>query len=124
MFDLKAQLLKAGLVTESQIVRSQKKREPNKLKGLNKSEQYELIRVWVQRNRFDKGVGNEKFFFEKPDQSISWLTLDEHSIQLLNEGEAGLVAFMSNNGLAHAVLPRDIVEDIVEIFPDWLRLLK
>lgn len=124
MFDLKSKLLAAGLVTEAQVERSRIKRPLNKLKGLGKAEQYELIRLWVTRNRLDKGVGTEKFFFEKADKSISWLSLETETVSKIQSGDAGLVAFMSNNGLAHAVLPREIVEDIVDIFPDWLRVLK
>ncbi len=124
MLDLKAKLLKAGLVTEKQIERAGQKRPPNKLKGLGKAEQYETIRRWVEKNRLDKGIGTEKYFFEKPDKGISWLSLELEVKAKLDSGDAGLVAYMSNNGLAHTVLPRDIVEDIVDIFPDWLRVLK
>ena len=124
MLDLKAKLLAAGLVTEKQIERSAIKRPPNKLKGLPKAEQYELIRLWVTRNRLDKGIGTEKFFFEKADKSVSWLSLETSVITQVQSGDAGLIAFMSNSGLAHAVVPRDIAEDIVEIFPDWSRVLK
>jgi hypothetical protein len=124
MLDLKSKLLAAGLVTEAQVERSKIKRPPNKLKGLGKAEQYELIRLWVGRNRLDKGLGEEKFFFEKADKSVSWLSLEVETVQKIQSGDAGLVAFMSNNGLAHAVLPREIAQDIVEIFPDWLRVLK
>ncbi len=124
MLDLKSKLLAAGLVTEAQVERSKIKRPPNKLKGLSKAEQYELIRIWVTRNRLDRGVGTERFFFEKQDKSVSWLSLEPSVIEQINAGDAGLVAFMSNSGLAHAVVPRDIAEDIIEVFPDWLRVLK
>lgn len=124
MLDLKSKLLAAGLVTEKQIERSKVKRAPNKLKGMPKAEQYELIRLWVTRNRLDKGIGTEKFFFEKADKSVSWLSLEQPVVEHINTGDAGLVAFMSNSGLAHAVVPRDIAEDIIEVFPDWLRVLK
>lgn len=124
MLDLKSKLLAAGLVTEAQVERVEKKRPPNKLIGISKSEQYELIRLWVTRNRLDKNMGTEKFFFEKPDKSVSWLSLESDILLKVQAGHAGLVAFMSNSGLAHAVVPRDIAEDIVEVFPDWCRVLK
>lgn len=124
MLDLKSKLLAAGLVTEAQVERSKVKRPPNKLKGLPKAEQYELIRLWVTRNRLDKGIGTEKFFFEKADKSVSWLSLEPAVVAQIQTGDAGLVAFMSNSGLAHAVVPRDIAEDMIEVFPDWLRVLK
>ena len=124
MLDLKSQLLAAGLVTQIEVERAENKRPPNKLKGLPKAEQYDLIRLWVTRNRLDKGVGTEKYFFEKPDKTVSWLSLESEVLAKIQTGEAGLVAFMSNSGLAHAVVPRDIAEDIVEVFPDWCRVLK
>lgn len=124
MLDLKSKLLAAGLVTEAQVERAGKKRPLNPLAGLSKSEQYELIRVWVTRNRLDKGIGTEKFFFEKPDKSVSWLSLEPNVLEKIQSGDAGLIAFMSHSGLAHAVVPRDIAEDIIEIFPNWCRVLK
>ena len=124
MLDLKSKLLAAGLVTEAQVERAEKKRPPNKLIGIPKSEQYELIRLWVTRNRLDKNMGTEKFFFEKPDKSVSWLSLESDILAKVQAGDAGLLAFMSNSGLAHAVVPRDIAEDIIEVFPDWCRVLK
>lgn len=117
MLDLKSQLLAAGFEASPA-------RQPNPLKGLQKAEQYELIRRWVDKNRLDKGAGVEKFFFEKPDKSVSWLSLNAETIAKIQAGDAGLVAYMSNNGLAHTVLSRDIVEDMIEIFPEWLRILK
>ena len=30
---------------------------------------------------------------------------------------------MSNYGLTHAVVPREIAEDVGEVFPDWLKVL-
>ncbi|MES2503798.1 MAG: hypothetical protein V4534_02860 [Myxococcota bacterium] len=124
MLDLKSKLLAAGLVTEKQIERAGQKRPPNKLKGMPKAEQYDVIRKWVDRNRLDRGIGTEKFFFEKADKSVSWLSLDADVIAKIQSGDAGLTAYMSNSGLAHTVLDRDIVEDIVEVFPEWLRILK
>ena len=124
MLDLKSKLLAAGLVTQAQVERVERKRPPNKLIGLQKAEQYEIIRRWVDKNRLDSGAGAEKFFFERPDKSVSWLSLEPVVIAKIQEGKAGLVAYMSNNGLAHTVLERDIAEDIVEVFPDWIRILK
>ncbi|MBL4818763.1 MAG: hypothetical protein JKY15_05980 [Deltaproteobacteria bacterium] len=124
MLDLKAQLLQAGLVSEKQVERASKKRPENKLKGLSKAEQYGIIRRWVDKNRLDREFAEEKFFFEKPDKSVSWLRVSSETLKKIQAGDAGLTAYMSNSGLAHTTLPRDIVEDIIDIFPDWLRVLK
>src|SRR3989338_6384240 len=123
MLDLKSQLLAAGLVTQSEVERAENKRPPNKLKGLSKAEQYDLIRLWVTRHLLDKRLGTEKYFFEKPGSAVSWLSLETEVIARIQAGDAGIVAFMSNSGLAHTVVPRDIAEDIVEVFPEWFRVL-
>lgn len=147
MLDLKAKLLAAGLVSQEQVDRvdaqkanRKKPRQdtpkgppPNRhleeLKKLPKPEQYELIRKWVARNRLDKLTSTEidaleKFFFQATDGSVSWLTLEKPVHQQVTDGTAGIVAFMSHHGLAHCVLPREIVEDIAHVFPAWLRVLK
>jgi hypothetical protein len=30
---------------------------------------------------------------------------------------------MGNHGMAHAVVPRDIAEDVGQVFADWLKVL-
>jgi len=42
----------------------------------------------------------------------------------LAAGEAGIIAFMSNHGLAHAVVPATLAADVGGLFPLWLRVLK
>ena len=150
MLDLKSKLLAAGIVTEEQIARVEHERAAKKtphdkakktnlsfeekerirqreeLKSLGKNEQYELIRKWVARNRLDRisGVASEesdKFFFQNADGSVSWLTLDKSVHDKVKNGEAGIMAFMSHHGLAHCVMPRDILEDIGQIFPSWIK---
>ena len=149
MLDLKAKLLAAGLVSAEQVARveqqkaDRKKPRPPKesfeakernrhleeLKKLPKPEQYELIRKWVTRNRLDKSLATdpeafEKFFFEAADGTVSWLTLEKPVHELVTKGSAGITAFMSHHGLTHCVLPRDIAEDIAQVFPGWIRVLK
>lgn len=147
MLDLKSKLLAAGLVTKEQVAKveeSKKKKAPKKppsfeererarhveeLKKLAKGEQYDLIRKWVTRNRLDKGPvaeGDtiEKFFFEGEDGAVSWLSLDKAVHDKVSDGSAGITAFMSHHGLVHCVMPRDIVEDIAQVFPTWVRVLK
>lgn len=153
MLDLKSKLLAAGLVTKEQVDRveqskfakkgprnavkakgpsfeeKERSRHLEELKKLIKTEQYELIRKWVTRNRIDKSStinseSLEKFFFQCADGSVSWLTLDKSIHEKVTDGSAGITAFMSHHGLTHCVLPRDIVEDIAAVFPSWLRVLK
>lgn len=160
MLDLKAKLLKAGLVTEEQVqkVESEEadkraKRAAKKhgkkggggkgappsdderwqkriaeLKDAPKSEQYDAIRGWVQRTRLDqvKGLPSEqadRFHFTKHDGHISWLTLEPDVKQALSDGKAGIIAFMSHNGLAHCVVPREVALDVGQVRPEWVRHL-
>lgn len=148
MLDLKSKLLAAGLVSQEQVDKlerqktEKKKKKPpqsfeakernrhlEELRELPKPEQYDLIRKWVVRNRLDKTVpidpeAIEKFFFEAADASVSWLTLEKTVHAKIVDGSAGITAFMSNHGMTHCVLPRDIVEDIAQVFPTWVRVLK
>lgn len=98
------------------------------LKDAPKSEQYETIRGWVQRTRLDqvKGLPSDdadRFHFTKHDGHISWLTLEPDVKQAVSEGKAGIIAFMSHNGLAHCVVPREVALDVGQIRPEWVRHL-
>jgi len=145
MFDLKAKLLAHGLVTKEQINKVEKEKalpknkaeqdfasfDRNKamsqLQAVQKPEQYIIIRKWVDINRFDKpslvSLDCEKFFINTKDKQVTWLTLPKEVINKITSGEAGVVAYMSNHGLTHAVVPREIAEDISQVFPDWLKVL-
>lgn len=149
MFDLKAKLLAKGLVTKEQVekidaekveAKSSHKRRQNtdfltkerklvldNLLAQNKAEQYLIIRKWVDVNRLDKGLLNldasEKFFITAKDNSVSWLSLNSDVIEAIKNGSAGVIAYMSNHGLTHAVVPREIAEDVGAVFPDWLKVL-
>jgi uncharacterized protein YaiL (DUF2058 family) len=143
MFDLKAKLLAQGLVTKEQIEKAeQEKKRPQEnndnfesrerqkallqLKSQNKNEQYTTVRKWVDFNRLDKeGMPGdyEKFFVSTKDNQVTWLTLPKSVIEAISSGKAGVINYMSNHGLVHAVVPRDIAEDIGQIFPEWLKVL-
>jgi hypothetical protein len=153
MLDLKSKLLAAGLVSAEQVARVEQQKADRKkprppqpqprretfeekerarhleeLKKLQKPEQYELIRKWVTRNRLDKSLSIdpdafEKFFFQAADETVSWLTLEKPIHAKVTDGSAGITAYMSHHGLTHCVLPRDIVEDIAQVFPTWVRVL-
>jgi len=141
MFNLKDKLLKQGLVTKEMVERASKAEKDlknqrtmlanrakalNSLKNQNKNEQYATIRKWVELNRLDKSseasLDDEKFFFEAQGQLTS-LTLKKDVIQKLKDGSAGIIAYISNHGLVHAVVSREIAQDIAHIFPEWLRVL-
>jgi hypothetical protein len=149
MFDLKAKLLAKGLVTKEQVdkvtTQDRPKRSPDlaksdenfltrernkvlaNLKAQTKAEQYITIRKWVDINRVDKQAygldDSEKFFFNTQDNQVTWLTLKKSVVEDIRRGRAGVIAYMSNHGLTHAVVPRDIAEDVGEVFLEWLRVL-
>lgn len=100
----------------------------DELREAPKSEQYDAIRGWVQRTRLDqvKGLPSDdadRFHFTKHDGHISWLTLEPDVKQAVSEGKAGIIAFMSHNGLAHCVVPRDVALDVGKVRPEWVRHL-
>ncbi len=108
---------------------SRRKMHLDTLKGMTKNQQYELIRKWVDKNRLDKGNNGlsdtcEKYFFEKLDKSITWLTLEKEVCEKIKIGNAGIMTFMSNAGLSNCVIARDIAEDAAQVFPEWIRVLK
>ncbi len=148
MLDLKAKLLKAGLVTEEQVKKVEeeqasrgKKRKGaaedagagwrkrlDELRAAGKSEQYDVIRGWVVRHRLDNktAVPSEnagRFHFDKGDGAIGHVTLEPEVQQKLSAGEAGIIAFMGHNGLEHAVVPVDLARDIAHVRAEWLRFL-
>lgn len=141
MFDLKKMLLAKGLVTEDQIAKVEektpkksaqkrdyaeedRKKNLNQLRSLNKNEQYAMIRRWVEKNRLDKPSidATEKFFFDL-DGQVSWLSVTLPVAEQIKNGTAGIIAYFGHHGLTHAALPRDIVEDVAEVFPSWIRIL-
>jgi hypothetical protein len=115
--------------TDAEFEQKQRQKQVDLLKSLPKNDQYIMIRRWVERNRMDKETSVlsenvERFFFQKEDGSVSWLTLEKDIHQKVVDGEAGIIGYMSNHGFTHVVVPRDIAEDVAEAFPAWLRALK
>lgn len=99
------------------------------LKEAGKSEQYEAIRSWVQRSRIDAvraipTEAAERFHFARHDEGIASLTLEPEVKAKILDGSAGICVFMSNNGLAHCVVPRDVALDIGAVRPEWVRVLE
>ena len=91
-----------------------------------KSEQYEAVRGWVMKDRLDNKVITEaavRFHFVKHDGAVSHLTIEPDVQQRLTEGTAGVVAFMGYNGVEHAVVPKDVADDVRIVRAEWVRHL-
>ena len=99
-----------------------------KLRDKPKGELYDAVRKLVDRVRLDP-VGpapSEEaaaYHFPAATGKIGRLVLEPHVVAQLGEGTAGLVSYMSNHGLAHAVVPAPCARDIAELMPLWLRVL-
>lgn len=99
------------------------------LQKAGKGAAYDAIRRVIERARLDPmhaipGEQAEAFHFATASGQLSRLMLEPAARAQLGDGSAGLVAFMSHHGLAHAVVPRALAEDIARLFPLWLRVLK
>jgi len=150
MLDFKAKLLAAGVVTEDDAKRVEKedatkrarkaqqqsdkqertrwKKRIAALEKAGKGEQYEAIRGWVKRTRLDPEKGlppdaAERFHFQTFEGKISWLTLEPAVAEKIKAGDVGIIAWMSNNGLKHCTVPRDVAEDVGQLRPEWVRHL-
>lgn len=98
------------------------------LQGKPKAEVYEAVRRWIERVRLDAAGGipgedTKPYHFPEATGRIGRLMLDPRVVARLEAGEAGVVAFMSNHGLAHAVVPAEGARAIGELQPMWLRVL-
>lgn len=96
------------------------------LQAAGKSEQYEAIRGWVMKDRLDNRAITDaavRFHFVKDDGAVAHLTVEPDVQARLTEGTAGVVAFMGYNGIEHAVVPRDVADDVRAVRADWLRHL-
>lgn len=149
MLDLKAKLASAGLVTDEDIQRVEKaKRAKGKRKGrgrgggakaphkldvaalsnLSRGEAYAEVRRWVERVRLDPpnktpSEDAKTFHFATAKGPLGRLVVEPDVHGWLSDGAAGVIAFMSNHGLAHAVVPAEAARALAEVFPIWLRVL-
>ncbi len=100
-------------------------KERAKLNPENRGECYAAIRRWVERARLDGDPqpGDEAFHFTTHQGKLSRLLLPADLRQKLSAGHAAITAFMSNHGLAHAVVSRELALEIHALFPLWLRVL-
>jgi hypothetical protein len=151
MLDLKAKLASAGLVSQADIdrVESKKKGKRKKkgkgggagkpargavrpldvqaLQNASKGELYDAVRRWVDKARLDPlGIPSEQckpFHFPEIGGRVGRLMIEPALAQRVQAGEAGVIAFMSNSGLAHAVVPAAGARDIATLKEEWLRVL-
>jgi hypothetical protein len=151
MLDLKAKLASAGLVSSADIARveQEKIRSPRRprrqgngappprdtgglpvdaLRGRPKAEIYEAVRRWVDQVRLDpaRGVPSDDaatFHFPQATGRVGRLVLEPEVRTQLEDGTAGVVSYMSNHGLAHAVVPAAGARALAELNPLWLRVL-
>lgn len=152
MLDLKAKLAAAGLVTKEDVERAEKAkakrgkgRRSGRARGAKadgpprlrvaelrkdgKGQQYEAVRRYVEKVRLDDpgrlpGEAAATFHFPTLEGQIGRLVLEPAIHGRVSDGGAGIVAYMSNHGLAHAVVPAAAARDVGELFPLWLRVLK
>jgi hypothetical protein len=100
-----------------------------KLQGKPRGEVYTAVRAWVDKVRLDSPSGTpgdqaQPFHFARIDGKIGRLVLEPTVVAALQSGSAGLVTYMSNHGLGHAVVPASGARAVAELFPEWLRVLE
>ncbi len=98
------------------------------LKDAPTGEFYDAVRRWVTQSRLDRqgGVPSERskpFHFPEIAGKIGRLTIEPELAERVQAGEAAVIAFMSNSGLAHAVVPAAGARDIATLKEEWLRFL-
>ena len=147
MLDLKSKLAAAGLVTKEDVERVEKGKAGKKkkrrggraqakgglavaeLRDKGKGERYEAIRRAVERGRLDDPARPpteqaQPFHFATDKGQVGRLVLEADVIGWIRDGSAGIVAYMSNHGLAHAAVPAALAREVAELFPLWLRVLE
>ena len=151
MLDLKAKLASAGLVSQEDVDRIEKSGRKDKraharggatppagrqaklpvdaLRDKAKAEVYDAVRRWIEKARLDPVGGTPSadarvYHFPEASGRIGRLVLEPAIVALLENGEAGVVAFMSNHGLAHAVVHAAGARQLAELLPLWLRVLR
>ncbi len=98
------------------------------LAGKPKGIIYETTRQWVDAMRLDTAHAvpsddARPIHFAKESGQIGKLILEPDVHDALSQGQAGIVAYMSHHGLAHAVVPKDTALAIAAVMPTWLRMM-
>lgn len=99
------------------------------LRTKNKGEQYDAIRRMIDRERLDDPARPpseqaQTFHFSTAKGQVGRLVLEPDVVGWVKDGGAGIVAYMSNHGLAHVPVPAAVAREVAELFPLWLRVLK
>jgi len=99
------------------------------LRNEGKGQRYDAVRRFVERTRLDDPARPptdqaKTFHFATAKGSVGRLVVEPDVRGWLEDGGAGIVAYMSNHGLAHAPVPAQAARDVAELFPLWLRVLK
>ncbi|MEE9383260.1 MAG: hypothetical protein V3V08_07585 [Nannocystaceae bacterium] len=152
MLDLKAKLAAAGVVTPEQIEKveaqqarrrrgdSSRRRRAEEgrarrlvdidgLRNVGKGEAYHQIRKLVEKHRLDAHPSAvptaeaQPFGFTTSKGGLRQLLLEPSVHAAVVEGRAAISAYVSDNGVAHCVLPTQMALDLAELFPLWLRKL-
>ena len=66
----------------------------------------------------------QSFHFVTATGQVGRLVLEPDVQGQVRDGAAGIVAYMSNHGVAHAPVPAAAARQLAELFPLWLRVLK
>ena len=103
--------------------------DPAALAAAGKGERYEMIRRAVNASRLDSAgpipsADSEPFHFLRDGGAVGRVFVEAPLRARLEGGKAVIVAYMSNHGLAHAVVPVALGRGIAEVFPEWLRVLR
>lgn len=97
------------------------------LEGAPKNELYDAVRRWVDKARLDaRGMPTESskaFHFAEVTGRVGRLMLEPALAKEIEQSRAAVVAYMSNSGLAHAVVPAAGAADIASLNEEWLRVL-
>jgi len=94
----------------------------------NRGECYLVTRRWVEKSRLDTGAqlpseDSSAFHFSSKTGKVGRLYIEPNVREQLKSGNAAITAYMSNHGLAHAVVPKAVALEIFTLFPLWLRVL-
>ncbi len=99
------------------------------LEAAGKGERYDMIRRAVTAQRLDSAgpipsASSEPFHFAGDGGAVGRVFVEPALRERLEGGSAAIVAYMSNHGLAHAVVPAPLARDIAAVLPEWLRVLR
>ncbi len=101
----------------------------DELKAMGRGEAYDRIRKIVAHSRLDDKErtiplpDDQTFNFVTSTGRIGRLYLTAATVASLKNGKTAISSFMSNHGLSHCVLPKEIALELAEVFPYWLRHL-